>query len=422
VKLTARVLNGPLCRPDPRGRQRIIWDTTLPGFGVRIGKKARAFCYQRDLPGGRTRRMTIGRVEVWALEKARAKAREFAVAIDQGRDPNAEKRARAARGITLAEARDAHVARIRAQGGSERTIKGLVWETDRHLKAWLKRPLKELTRQEVRRRHEYLAEHHGPYTANRTMRMLRATYNTALREHDLPLPNPCIAVNWCKERRRQEPIPWDDLPAWLEKVNALSPVRRDYYLTLLYSGLRATDCATIRWADVDLKAATLFRPKPKGGRSFTIPLSRQLVAILERRKEENAMLFASHDGDDGWVFPTIVRRNGKTLVTHIVETKEQRPLRGPDGKVARDARGKLKKAPWLPSPHRHRDAYHTACAEAGLSGYDIDVLVNHRPATGSVTAGYIKQSLGHLAREQQRVSDFLEEKLNKKPEPAAEEG
>src|SRR5690606_28094723 len=245
IKLTQKAIEQH-CRPAPDGRQRIVWDSELAGFGLRVGRTARAFIYQRDLPGGRTRRMTIGRYPVWSVDKARARARELAVLIDQGRDPNAEKRARAARGITLAQARDAHVARLRAKNGSPRSIDGLVQTIDRHLKAWLNRPLAELTRQEVRRRHEYLAEHHGKYAANHVMRALRAVYNTALSEHDLPLPNPCIAVNWCRERRRQEPIPWDDLPAWYEKVQSLNPIRRDYNLTPLYTGLRATDCATIR--------------------------------------------------------------------------------------------------------------------------------------------------------------------------------
>ena len=37
------------------------------------------------------------------------------------------------------------------------------------------------------------------------MRYVRAIYNTALKEHDLPA-NPTVAVHWNKEERRQEPI------------------------------------------------------------------------------------------------------------------------------------------------------------------------------------------------------------------------
>ena len=34
------------------------------------------------------------------------------------------------------------------------------------------------------------------------MRYVRAVYNTALKEHDLPV-NPTVAVHWNKEERRQ---------------------------------------------------------------------------------------------------------------------------------------------------------------------------------------------------------------------------
>ncbi len=60
----------------------------------------------------------------------------------------------------------------------------------------------------------------------------------------------------------------------------------------------------------------------------------------------------------------------------------------------------------LPSPHRLRDTYHTACQEAGRP-YDIDVLTNHRPPRGTVSAGYIRQSLDHLREYQEKVTNHL---------------
>ena len=82
------------------------------------------------------------------------------------------------------------------------------------------------------------------------MRHVRAIYNTALKEHDLPV-NPTVAVHWNKERRRQEPIPWAKLPDWHAAVLAIeSDVRRDYQLFTLLTGLRKMDAATVRWDHV----------------------------------------------------------------------------------------------------------------------------------------------------------------------------
>jgi hypothetical protein len=134
----------------------------------------------------------------------------------------------------------------------------------------------------------------------------------------------------------------------------LSPVRRDYQLVVLLTGLRRMDAATIRWEHVDFAARTLHRPSPKGGadRAFTIPLSRACFEILERRRAENR-------DDAGWAFPTDAMkgracdlcaelglpRHRVGARIHLVEAKEA--------------------ADEIVSPHRLRDTYTSALAEVG---------------------------------------------------------
>ncbi len=83
---------------------------------------------------------------------------------------------------------------MKANQASARSITTIKSEADKYLADWLKRPLHEIERSECRAFHEKLSKDNGPYIANRIMRHIRAAWNTALKEHDLPA-NPTIAVH-----------------------------------------------------------------------------------------------------------------------------------------------------------------------------------------------------------------------------------
>ncbi len=298
--------------------------------------------------------------------------------------------------LTFADAVGLHLRAMRAKRCSARSIEGLAEETSRHLGDWLGRPLGSISRNECALRHEDLTDHRGPYVANRVMQQFRAVYNTAARRFEELSPvNPVVAVTFNRVRRRREPIPWEELPAWRRRVEALrNPVRRDLQLFLLFTGLRSLDARTVRFEHADLDAATLHRPRPKGGedRAFTVPVSGFVRELLARRRAENALLFPGEEGDGGWVFPS---RDRAGRVTHVVEAKEQRTI---DGRKVR----------WLPSPHRLRDTFASAAHEARVHPLDLKVLMNHAlPAADDVTQGYIRPSVEHLRGAVEAVAGFL---------------
>jgi integrase len=367
---------------------------------------------------GTKRRVVLGRHPELSVAEARAEAKRRLVEMHDGVDRNAGRRAER-HGVTFRAAMALHLDRMRARENRAASIAQFEREVESYLGDWLDKRLNEISRADCRERHKRISKAHGTYIANRALQHLRAVWNSALKALDEPIPpNATIAVAWNKEHRRQEPIPWAELSGRYATVLGLQSVRRDYYLTLMLTGLRRMDAATIRWEHIDWPARTLRRPNPKAhngeSRAFTLPLSEALVTILKARQAGNVEF-----GDDcGWAYPTRAIRDKdcdlcavlgqsphrRGTVTHLIEAKEQRVV---DGEISRI----------LPSPHRWRDTYTTALAELAdppLSPYLIDSLTNHRPPRGSVTSGYINLSTEALAEAQERVTAFLLERAGGK--------
>jgi hypothetical protein len=204
--------------------ERFYWDTGVRGFGIVVRATSRSFIVQKDVRG-RSVRVTIGKFPTWTTDAARKRARKLIVEMDDGGNPNRRKREEAVRGVTLAEAMMWHIDAMRADDCSPRSMESLEYEVGLYLSDWLKRPLAEITRNDCATRHTRITEQHGPYAANRSMRFFRACYRTADKRLDEDLPRcPVIAVNFNKERRRQEPIPWSRLPMLWPGMSSDPPV------------------------------------------------------------------------------------------------------------------------------------------------------------------------------------------------------
>lgn len=86
-KITKKAVDAAI----PNGRDYVIWDSELPGFGLRVfasGKRSYVLQY-RSL--GRSRRYTIGMHGVWTPESARLEAKAQLGRIARGDNPAEEK-------------------------------------------------------------------------------------------------------------------------------------------------------------------------------------------------------------------------------------------------------------------------------------------------------------------------------------------
>jgi len=101
-KLTKRMVESvPL--PKPGTADVVIWDSDLPGFGLRVkGSGVRSYILQYRNTVGRSRRMTIGQHGILTAEQARNHARGLLADAKRGSDPAADRKA-ARRACTVAQ-------------------------------------------------------------------------------------------------------------------------------------------------------------------------------------------------------------------------------------------------------------------------------------------------------------------------------
>ncbi len=421
LKLTKSTVDRRCLPPEPgevngKGkplRQKLYWDTEVPGFGVVVSAACKTFVVQRSV-GGKTVRVSIGQLGVYTVDEAQKKARRLLQDMRDGINPNARRREVAEaevvairdgewRTFTLQQAIEEHIANMKAENRSPRSIKGMQYEMERYLGEWLDRSLVDIRRADCLDRHRKITEGHGPVAANRALRYLRACWNSArarydeLPEHPLTRAIGGRRFPWNRMKRKRQPVQWKDLPAWAATVDAIkNPIRRDWQWFVLLTGLRSEDARTVRWEHVDFDAGSLHRPSPKGGedRAFTIPLSSHVLRFLKQRRENNPLDFG-HD-DRGWAWPTWSREG---RVTYMREPKVQ--------EYYKDESGTRRKRTVLPSPHRLRDTFASAANEAGVGLIEIKILMNHVLPEGDVTEGYIRPSDEHLRKSQELVTAFL---------------
>lgn len=370
IKITQAVVEKAELPAD--GKSTLHADTELRGFYLIVSPTKKAF-YVQSLVNGRQVRVKLGDFPALTAKAARELAAKTLVSMRSGVNPSQERRKAKVRGITLREAVDLHLA---ARERTPRTTESYKYQVDQYLSDWLDRPLAELTRAEVRDRHRKLSERSGPTTADYTMRVLRAVYNRALRQHPELPSNPTANVDFHGVKRREVLAEPQGLTAWGCAVLAIeNDIRRDLHLFMLLSGMRRTAAVEARIEHLDLGRCCLRVPNPKGGaaRAFDLPLSAPLLDLCRHRAQTNHVLYRGSP----WLFPADSRTG------RVAEVKE----------------------PSLEfTGHALRHLYASLALEAGVPFAELKMLLNHSHHGLGVTGTYLRPSLDHLRGWQEKAS------------------
>ncbi len=372
--------------PAPATGQAFYRSDSLKGLAVRITAAGTKSFVLEKLVGKKVRRITLGRCNEISVDHAEKLAQKLLGQIADGLDPVAEKKRKDAAAITLDEVYEDYsghrALKSRTTGDYKRIIEIAFAD-------WRQKPLASITREVVARRFAKLRDEHGPAWANLCMRLLRALFNFAAGKYAddsgrSPFPsNPVKVLSetraWAKVSRRRTLIQAHELATWYRAVAGLSSTTaRDYFLLLLFTGLRRREASGLRWANVDLTGRTLTIQNTKNGAPHTLPLSNFVHKILVARQ-------AAAEGE--FVFP------GEGASGHLEEPKKA-------------ARAVANASGVDFSLHDLRRTFITVAESLDIPAYALKRLLNHADGA-DVTAGYIVMSVERLRAPMERIAAYL---------------
>jgi integrase len=235
----------------------------------------------------------------------------------------------------------------------------------------------------VLERHQRIAEQHGPVTANNIFRHFRAVHNFVSASHGELPPNPVTILGqaraWNPERRRRSVVPMHGLPKWWRAVQQEDDLVRDFLLTGLFTGLRRSEIAHLRWENIDLEGRTLTVPTTKNGDLLQLPLSQFLYELFVTRRDNNP--------EDEWVFA------GRGKSGHVVEPKTFHRRVGERCGIKFTI-------------HDLRRTFASVADSLDLSHFALKRLLNHR-TDSDITGGYVVHSIERLRDPVERIAERI---------------
>ena len=281
-KLTKRTIEAF----DVRKSDYFVWDSELPGFGVRVLPSGRKKFVLQYRYGKTSRRMGIGQFGAITVDQARGLALQGLAKLRQDIDPLAEVRERRT-AITVKEMSERFDAEHIAVHLKATTAK----EYRRNLKLFIlpaigQKRILDVTRADIAKFHHDSRDR--PYQANRNIEIISKMFNLAelwgLRPDGT---NPRRHIKKYPEKKRERFFSEGELGAIgrvldemeaerIELPSAIAAVR-----LLLFTGCRLREIMTLKWSYVDLDRSALHLPDSKTGAKI-VSIGNAAVEVLKK--------------------------------------------------------------------------------------------------------------------------------------------
>jgi integrase len=343
--------------------EAIFFDDAVPGFGVRVrAGGSRSYVVQYKI-GTKQRRLSLGKVSLQGIDKAREKAKDVLAAVRTGKDPAGEKqRDRTAAADTFKTVAERFLSFQKAHGGP--TGQGLrprsYDDIERHLMVHGKTLhgllLGKIQRQDIASVISAVRAKGAAVTANRVRATTSSFFSWAISE-GLVDHNPVTGTVRTEEKSRKRVLSPDELRLiW----NALEQDHFGAIIKLLaLTGQRAAEISGLKWSELQDDAFVLPPERTKNGREHTIPLSgpaQAIIAAQPRRQANNGklrdLIFGYADGPfSGWT-------NSRYALDKRIEKVTGQPL-----------------PHW--TPHDLRRSFATHAGKLGVQPHVIEAILNH---------------------------------------------
>lgn len=387
-KLTKKIVEDT----QPTDKEFCIWDSELPGFGIRVQPTGRKIYIARYRNSANTqRKTTIARCCDVTADKARELARKVFAAVAEGKDPAAEKHAMKT-APTVDELRirymREHAAPFKKSGSVSNDE--MLWRLH-IIPALGKKRVDAVTRSDILALHGSLADKAA--TANACVALLSKAFNLAELWAWRTTGNPCRHVKKFKIRERETILEREQIAKLNDSLNEMvdgdeiPKAMADLVRLLLITGCRLNEIMSARQEWIDRERQLLLLPDSKVGQR-RIALSGAAMEIIE----------AIEEGE--WLIP------GRTAGEH---------LKHPHGMFKR-----IKARAKLPADLRPHDLRHTAGSlahMAGLTQKQVATMLGHRQL--STTERYLHGFASDHARAVDTVGNVISANFRRDPHQIA---
>ncbi len=307
VKLTKRTID----QTNAKERDIILWDDSLPGFGIRIKPSGvKTFIVQYRNEAGRSRRGSVGKHGVLTLAEARKQALRLLAGASSGDDP-VEERQELRRCATVTDLFEQYMSGHCEGRCKPSTIRANKWTFLRILEPRIgNRKLVEIRQADISKMHSDLRD--KPYNANRGLQLIRAMLNWAERQEMIPPhSNPAARVKLYPEPKRERFLSPEELYRLMATIGACEADGDiDIYMAaairlLLFTGCRVGEILSLQWACVDMREQRLTITEHKTSKygAKIIPLNPPAFELLENlpRQEGNPFVIGGRRPGSGLI-------------------------------------------------------------------------------------------------------------------------